>query len=85
VSSCVAVWLAGVCCGVRGGAHALCWKLSEMRVSRQVRTLTGHSGSVWSLAFSPDGKLVVSGSDDDTVKIWDVETGAVVSCCAGVH
>jgi WD40 repeat protein len=35
---------------------------------------------VCSVAFSPDGKRVVSGSSDNTVKIWDYETlGAPVS------
>jgi len=49
----------------------------------QVRTLTGHSGSVISVAFSPDGTRVISGSDDKLVKIWDTETGAEV-CSHGV-
>ena len=44
-----------------------------------MRTLTGHSGIVFSVAFSRDGKRVVSGSDDDFVKIWNTETGAEVS------
>jgi len=37
--------------------------------------LTGHKGLVCSVAVSPDGKWVASGSVDKTVKIWDLETG----------
>jgi WD40 repeat protein/tRNA A-37 threonylcarbamoyl transferase component Bud32 len=45
--------------------------------ARQVRgaaTLRGHAGWVNSVAFSPDGKRIVSGSADRTVKVWDAET-----------
>ena len=52
---------------------------SEAGAGWQVRTLAGHSGSVRSVAISADGKRVVSGSKDTTVKIWDVETGTEVS------
>ena len=51
----------------------------------QVRTLTGHSDDVWSVAISRDGTRVVSGSGDKLVKIWDVETGAEVSSFGGVR
>ena len=44
-----------------------------------MRTLAGHSGFVSSVAISADGKRVVSGSSDKTVKIWDVETSTEVS------
>ena len=38
-------------------------------------TLEGHSSDVMSVAFSPDGKRILSGSQDETLKLWDAETG----------
>ena len=47
-------------------------------VDEQECTLTGHSRGVRSVAYSPDGKHIVSGSDDRTVKIWGARTGKEV-------
>lgn len=41
------------------------------------RTLTGNTGSVVSLAFSPDGTMLANGSSDRTIKIWDAQTGGL--------
>ena len=35
--------------------------------------LPGHTSYIWSLTFSPDGKTLVSGSGDRTVRLWDTE------------
>ncbi|KAJ6559983.1 hypothetical protein B0H19DRAFT_1375904 [Mycena capillaripes] len=42
------------------------------------KKLTGHSNGVLSVAFSPDGRRIVSGSFDNTIRIWDSETGAAL-------
>ena len=36
----------------------------------------GHSGPVRAVAFSPDGRHIVSGSGDRTLRLWEVESGA---------
>jgi len=48
-----------------------------------VRTLTGHTSLVNSVAFSPDGRLLASGSSDKTIKLWDVATGSEVRTLKG--
>jgi WD40 repeat protein len=40
-----------------------------------LKTLTGQKGPANSVAFSPDGKTLASGSGDKTIKLWDVSTG----------
>jgi len=49
----------------------------------QTAILTGHTDFVKSLAFSPDGTSLVSGSNDKTIKLWDVQTGGVVKTFHG--
>jgi WD40 repeat protein len=47
-----------------------------------IRTFTGHSSSIWSVAVTPDGEQVISGSQDGTLKIWNLKTGILVDTIA---
>ena len=48
-----------------------------------VGTLTGHSNSVNSVALSPDGRTLASGSRDNTIKLWDVQTQREIATLTG--
>ena len=49
----------------------------------QVVTAIGHSQSVYSVAFSPDGARLVSGSADNTIKLWEVQSGRLLRTLVG--
>jgi len=49
----------------------------------QIACLRGHEQLVASVAVSPDGRRIVSGSRDETVRIWDVVSGEELACLRG--
>ncbi len=48
---------------------------SQFDSKPDVRVLHGHTNWVWSLAFSPEGDILASGSDDGNLRLWDVSEG----------
>jgi WD40 repeat protein len=47
----------------------------DAKTGEQLRELQGHTDAINSVAFSPDGNQIVSGSSDQSVWVWDAKTG----------
>jgi WD40 repeat protein len=56
---------------------------SNQFIGNLLQTLTGHSNSVISVAYSPDGQTLASGSSDKTIKLWNVNTGKLLQTLTG--
>src|ERR1043166_1243749 len=50
-----------------------------------LQTLKGHSSAVFALAFTPDGKFLITGSFDKTLKMWDPATGQELRTFGGAQ
>ena len=68
--------------GYLDGGEIKLWDVSN---GKEIFTLVGHSRSVNSLAFSPDGLTAASASTDGTVRLWDVLTGKEIRLLKKVH
>jgi WD40 repeat protein/serine/threonine protein kinase len=57
--------------------------LCDVQTGQPLRVLKGHTNRVFSVAFSHGGKLLASGAQDTTVRIWDTRTGKSLTTCTG--
>ncbi|CAJ0921184.1 unnamed protein product, partial [Mesorhabditis belari] len=54
-------------------------KVWHLHTEKCLHTLTGHTSEVTSLLFEPERDLVVSGSRDGTIRVWDVQRGTCIT------
>ena len=56
---------------------------SDSSTDAPIRTLTGHTHWVRSVAYSPDGTTLATGSNDKTARMWDTQTGVHIRTLTG--
>jgi WD40 repeat protein len=59
--------------------------LWDAETGKVITSLQGHTAAVLALAFSPKGSTLATGSDDETVRLWDIATGKCQHELKGVH
>jgi WD40 repeat protein len=52
-------------------------------VDECIHILSAHESRVWSVAFSPNGEILISGSEDKTIKLWNAKTGECLQTLQG--
>ena len=63
-----------------GGASIRFWDVATGTLKN---TLIGHTDEVLSVAFSPDGNTLATGSEDSTIRLWDADTGTLKNTLIG--
>ena len=55
----------------------------DTQTGEELDLFIGHTDTINSISFSPDGKTRASGSSDNTIRLWDVETGRTLHTLTG--
>ncbi|KAJ5794882.1 hypothetical protein N7457_001481 [Penicillium paradoxum] len=55
---------------VTGSANDTWARVYDLNTDEELEVQKGHHGPIWSISFSPDGKLYGTGSEDGTIKLW---------------
>jgi WD40 repeat protein len=65
------------------GGIAYQWNVGDPAHAELTRKFEGHKDALYALALSPDGKTLATGSYDQKIKLWNVETGAEIKTLSG--
>jgi WD40 repeat protein len=58
-------------------------QIREASTGQLLNTLEGHEGPIYRCAFSPNGRLIATTSRDNSIRIWEVNTGSLLHSMAG--
>ena len=75
------LFLAAGDAGIAGVGYQ--WQVSDAAHPALARKFEGHKDALYAMALSPDGKTLATGSYDQKIKFWNVETGAEVRTLSG--
>lgn len=75
-------WIASASCDRTVHLHTLHSGMTGYSAQRQ-HILSDHTGAVLAVAFSPGGRVVATGGDDRTIKLWEVATGELLQTLSG--
>lgn len=50
----------------------------NLQTGKKVNQFVGHTGTIWGVAASPDSRFLISGSSDQTVRLWEINTGKLL-------
>lgn len=59
---------------ITGGSSDTWVRIYDFDTEQELEVYKGHHGSIWSVSFSPDGKLYATGSEDGTIKLVSTDT-----------
>lgn len=64
---------------VSGGRNGVLEAFATNRPFKpRTNSFKGHTGDIWSVAVSPDNKLIASGGRDQTIRLWNLESGELI-------